>query len=387
MKDEKKNAKDKIRDVLKDAKTGAEEIKNSPGSKKLNEKLKKADKKGNRRLLIITISALVIFPIAIFSCRSQFNNNLFNAEFQSSSSKSSDEGKEADGGEGILSASSSDQETVPLLTSSTSTVKVNEEIENPSLTVTFLHTKNGNCTFARSENFTMLIDTGSQDDYDYIMDYLSAQNITSLDYLVLTGSSEDVCGNADDIINQISVKSLITLRYKDSRSDFYKLALKAARKRGTNVAYTARGEQFAFGNSTISVVAPDNDVNRSEDETIIFYLISGDRTFLFGGDAQSDEFVTALSWSNQQGISLKADILYSSDHGADSGYSEKFYMAAEPKYVVIDQNADEKQISSDMVTAVQNAGGMIYRLDKLSEQENLTCSTNGEKLAITAKRY
>lgn len=379
MKNSREKAKKKITDAIKEVKNEAEGIKNSPGAKKIDAKLKKTGKKSNGRLIVVTIGALVVFPIAIISCRSKFNHNLFNADFQTSSSKSA---RETEDGEGILSASRDETFSEQPLTSSTITMIADDPIKKPTLTVTYLHTKNGNCTFAKSGDDTMLIDTGMQEDYDYIMAYLASENISVLDYLVLTGPSEDVCGNADDIINQLSVKTLITLKYTDARSDLYKLALKAARQKRTNLSFASRGEQYAFGESTLSVLAPEDNINRSEDETMIFSLGTNEKSFLFAGNASSDEFVTALSWANQQGYDLKTDVLYSSDHGSDSGYSEKFYAEANPKYVVIDQSADEKQISTDMITNVQNAGGTIYRMDKLPDSQNLICKTDGAKIEI-----
>ena len=57
------------------------------------------------------------------------------------------------------------------------------------------------CILIQSNGHNMLIDAGNRDDDNIILSYLNEQNISHLDYLILTHPHEDHIGAASSIIN------------------------------------------------------------------------------------------------------------------------------------------------------------------------------------------
>lgn len=80
-------------------------------------------------------------------------------------------------------------------------IGINEELLN----IIYFNVGQADSTFITINGYNMLIDAGNDSDGYYIVDFLKAQNINKIDYLVLTHYDEDHIGGAYKIIDELNV--------------------------------------------------------------------------------------------------------------------------------------------------------------------------------------
>lgn len=80
-------------------------------------------------------------------------------------------------------------------------IGINEELLN----IIYFNVGQADSTFITINGYNMLIDAGNDSDGYYIVDFLKAQNINKIDYLVLTHYDEEHIGGAYKIIDELNV--------------------------------------------------------------------------------------------------------------------------------------------------------------------------------------
>jgi hypothetical protein len=83
-----------------------------------------------------------------------------------------------------------------------------KEPVNGELEIHFLDVGQADCTLIRCDGYTMLVDTGVDDQGTKIQNYLRKQGIERLDYLVLTHSDADHIGSADVILTKFEIGTI-----------------------------------------------------------------------------------------------------------------------------------------------------------------------------------
>ena len=84
-----------------------------------------------------------------------------------------------------------------------------EVIQNSDLTVHYIDVGQGDATFIFLPDGTnMLIDAGTEDASDSLVDYIKDLEVTQIDYFVLTHSDADHSGGADEIFEAFEIKKI-----------------------------------------------------------------------------------------------------------------------------------------------------------------------------------
>ena len=97
--------------------------------------------------------------------------------------------------------------------------KLGKEPVNGELEVHFLDVGQADCTLIKCDGYTMLVDTGLDDQGTKIQNYLRKQGIERLDYLVLTHSDADHIGSADVILTKFEIGTIFMSDFeKDTKT-------------------------------------------------------------------------------------------------------------------------------------------------------------------------
>lgn len=83
-------------------------------------------------------------------------------------------------------------------------------IDNRLLNILYFDVGQADSTLITVNDYTMLIDTGNESDGAYIADFLKAQNIGRIDYLIVTHFDEDHVGGAYKIIENLDIGIIYT---------------------------------------------------------------------------------------------------------------------------------------------------------------------------------
>jgi len=234
-----------------------------------------------------------------------------------------------------------------------------------------------------TQNHSVMIDTGENRHGPYIVNYLLSQNITSLDYLIITHFDSDHVGGAHTILDYIDVRQVIVPNYsRESRHvERFEAALINAQLNPYVLTQTIRFElddvKFMINPSQLEYfnvssdgyvvnMEGENILPTGDDFSIVVSLTHGTNNFLFTGDAVANRLQELLQ--NSEIMSKDYDFLKVPRHGRHNQRSLEFISEISPRYAVItgfspahiyyyypQRPADER-----VVNALEDVGAVVY---------------------------
>lgn len=183
----------------------------------------------------------------------------------------------------------------------------------------------------RTENHTVLIDSGERGDGSEILDHLANDGVESVDYLFITHFDKDHVGGAVKLMNNISIGEIIAPDYIGQGEDYERYVSTAAEKGIVPTALT-ENMSFAFDDVLFEVYPPLQSyyAEGDNDFSIVIKATHGENTFLFTGDAEAERLRELYGQ-----LELDCDFLKVPHHGNSNSASKDFLAAVSPAYAVI----------------------------------------------------
>ena len=202
-----------------------------------------------------------------------------------------------------------------------------------------------------TENHVMMIDTGENRNARNIVNYLRSQNISTIDYLIITHFDSDHVGGAHMIIDNLQVENIIIPNY--SRESRHVERFEDAMHRAGIEAYVLMETMWLILDDARFMINPsqleyfsfigdiDEDAEEQEaafiplgdDFSIVVSVAHGGNNFLFTGDAVANRLQELLD--NDEIMSIDYDFLKVPRHGRHNRNSVAFINAIKPRYAVI----------------------------------------------------
>lgn len=200
--------------------------------------------------------------------------------------------------------------------------------------ITFFDVGQGDATLIRSNNRSVLIDTGTPDSADALCAKLKKSGVgNQLDAVIITHFHDDHTGGLDTVASIFTVKNLILpdmLKSDSIQNEVYNAKRTILAEDGE--FYTAKqGMTVSFGDCEITVLAYFGDENDENDRSLFIMARLGGKKFLFTGDAEKSAEKKLLN----EGLKLKCDVLKAGHHGSNTSTNEDLLNEARPKYCVI----------------------------------------------------
>ncbi len=183
---------------------------------------------------------------------------------------------------------------------------------------------------------TMLIDSGERGNERTVTEYIEKYGDKTLEYIVATHPHSDHIGCMGDVINAFTVKNILMPRLSETNTpthSFYRDMLTAIKKSRAKTIAAKPGYTFSFGKGMCTVLAPYEQSDELNDMSVVLRLDWGETSFLFTGDAETDEENRIMSGKYSE--YLDADVLKLGHHGSGTSSSERFLKAVTPEYGVI----------------------------------------------------
>lgn len=233
----------------------------------------------------------------------------------------------------------------------------NLNIDKSKLNIFYLDVGQADSTLIIMGEDVMLIDAGNKSDGDNIVQFLKAQCIEEIDYLIETHSDDDHSGGMEKIVQNLDVCNVYMPQSAIEESEI---------KDDININVFSDLEQiYNLGSATWKVLSVDNaeDVkeNGDNDTSIVIQLNYKDNKFLFMGDATSKVEKQLLN----KEVLEKIDVLKVGHHGSNTSSSEKFLNVILPTYSIISVNNSEysKHPSENTIERLNAINSKIYRTD------------------------
>lgn len=241
------------------------------------------------------------------------------------------------------------------------TKKVMEETTvSQGLTVRFLDVGQADSTFIHLPNGeTMLIDAGTSDESDIVLDYIRSARISEINYVIGTHPHSDHIGGLADVLNLFETGKLYMPKVVHDTKSFENV-LDAVESNEIEL-YTAKAGTVIYEDDTtkISLLGPVSDEYEDlNNYSAIVKIEYGETSFLFMGDAEklAEEEITE---------DVSADVLKVGHHGSNTSSSSEFIKRVNPEIAVISVGEDNKynHPSEKVLKRLESVGAKIYRTD------------------------
>ncbi len=246
------------------------------------------------------------------------------------------------------------------------------------LEITFFDVGKADSIVLRSENSTVVIDCGEKGDGKEIVSYLEENDVSAVDYLIITHYDKDHVGGAAKVINKLDVKNVLAPNYDEQSEemDKYRKALDA--KNITPQLLTS-DISFKLDDADYTVLAPKKDFygdDNDNDFSLVTKVTHGNNVLLFTGDAMEQRLDEIMDVG-------KCTMLKVPYHGRKLKNFEDFLSAVSPKCAVVctSQSEFSSQVQDSLsdrkiptystcyngrITAVSNGNEIRFDVEKKS---------------------
>ena len=238
---------------------------------------------------------------------------------------------------------------------------------------------------------TMLIDGGDTFCSDTICQYLKNENVEKIDFLVATHPHADHIGGLDDVLNEISVETLIMPKVADSdipTTKTYEYFLDSVINNGCEVV-RAKPDISLIEDEEIDLYAKclgpqKDDYSDLNNYSAVILIEYKSHSFLFMGDALFESENELLN----QGEDISADILKIGHHGSHSSTGDEFLEEVNPQYAIVSAGVGNRygHPHDETMEKLEENGIEIYRTDRdgtivaKSDGTEITIETNQKHL-------
>ena len=251
---------------------------------------------------------------------------------------------------------------------------ISREDTTGKLKIYFFNAGKADSCIIYNDEFAVMIDTGEKELGEEILTYLENNNITKLDYLIITHFDKDHVGSASTIINSIEVDNVIQSNYP-KESKVYNKYLSALENKGIEAVTLREDLEFSFGDIYFTINPPLEEVysnNESNNSSLIVSLKYKNNSFLFMGDAENLRIKEYLSTNN-----LSYDFLKVPYHGHYQTTLDELIEVIKPKYSVITSSLEEKEDDTTL-ELLSNIGSKTY----LTRNGSILITSDGDTINI-----
>lgn len=253
-------------------------------------------------------------------------------------------------------------------------------VEGQDAVVKFFDVGQADSIFVQSAGVNMLIDAGTNNMGNTVVQNLKDLGITKIDYLVGTHPHEDHIGGMDDVINNFEIGTIYMPKVQTNTKTFEDV-LDAISNKGLTITTPEVGYVFEVGNTKCEVMCAGTGTTEENSNlnlsSIVIRMVYGEESFLFMGDAE-EKNESSRQWP-------QTTVLKVGHHGSDTSSSESFLNQVKPEISVISVGINNtyghpKKTTLDKLNAL---GTSIYRTD---QNGTITITCDGTNCVVTTEK-
>lgn len=253
--------------------------------------------------------------------------------------------------------------------------------DGAGLRVHILDVGQADCILIQGPEKTMVIDGGEADDADTIIGYLGDQGVTEIDYYLNTHPHADHYGGITQVMEAIPTGEFLFHPVPEEHAPTargYQKLLQYLADTKTKTTVLNPGDTLDLGGGAVmTYLAPLEEYEDMNNNSLVGRLTYGERAFLFTGDAEKKSEAAIL----ESGAELSADVYSVPHHGSNTGVTRAFLEAVGPEFatVSVGKDNDYGHPHRDTLEKLAEAGVPCLRTDLLG---NIVITTDGEGLVI-----
>jgi competence protein ComEC len=226
---------------------------------------------------------------------------------------------------------------------------------------------------------TMLIDTGSAEDWPTLFGRLSERKLTRLDYVVLTNDLAEHVGGFPFLAERVVVDTIILPKAIEP-------VIRKTVPVGSAQKITAVAEndvQKLDGDVTMQVLLPSEPLFLSpQNNSLVFRLQHGTLRFLFtsGINEKAEERLLA-----RHADQLKAEVLKVGDQGSNQG-SSPFLTKVDPQVAIIQTGKNQDQMKDSQTEVIERLGESWAETYITGQHGTITILSNGKDYRVLKQK-
>lgn len=246
--------------------------------------------------------------------------------------------------------------------------------DTPVMTLYSINVRKADAHLLRCGGSAYLVDTGTKESADKLLEVLRAEGIDRLDGVILTHTHDDHCGGLKALLQSgIAVDHIYASGYYNKKKH---PAEKALKKTDREVEYLLSGDELPLDGGSLKVLGPlEHDEEKENNNSLVLLASGGGGTILLTGDMEFPEEASLI----QAGLIPHADVLKIGNHGESDATSNQLLAAVSPSVAVISTNTqDEPDTPSRRVMALLNSLPLQVYQTQESKNGVLISLKNGE---------
>ena len=253
--------------------------------------------------------------------------------------------------------------------------------ENSNFEVHFIDVGQADSALIECDGETMMIDGGNVADSNVVAAYLKKEDVTELNYVVCSHAHEDHVGGLSGALSVTKADNIYAPK-TETNTKAYKNFKKKAEEQNVEIKHPNIGDEIQLGSSTVEFLGPVDENGKDLNSTsIVLKITYGNTSFLFTGDAESDEEEEILN----SGADLKSTVLKVGHHGSRTSTSYLFLREVMPQYAVIsvEKGNSYGHPNEETLSKLSDAGVEVYRTD---ESGDIVMTSDGNNISITTSK-
>lgn len=228
-----------------------------------------------------------------------------------------------------------------------------------------------------SDNQTMLIDAGNNDDGKLIVNNIKKLGISKLDYVIGTHPHEDHIGGLDEVILNFEIGTIYMPKVQTNTKTFEDV-LDAISSKNLSISTPNVGDKFMVGNAECEVMLAGTGTKEEQENlnlsSIVIRVTYKEQSYLFMGDSETQN-ESSRSWE-------QTNVLKVGHHGSDTSSSKNFLNQVLPQISVISVGKDNSygHPHNEVIDRLEKIGTLIYRTD---EKKNILLESDGIKNKVS----
>ena len=240
-------------------------------------------------------------------------------------------------------------------------VESSNEAQSNLAEIHFIDTGNSDSILIKEGQKAMLIDGADNDDEKSLVEYIKAQDVTELEYVIATHPHADHIGALDSVIRSFPIQHLFVAN-GDADTKTYRDFIQAAMDKNLTPSVPLEDKKFMLEESYFEVFNTNGGEDTNEQSLVILYT-NGEDKVLLTGDAEKGTEAEILPKMS------KVDILKVGHHGSHSSTTDAFLERVDPEYAIITVGADNKygHPHIETVDKLKKADIEIHRTDECGD--------------------
>jgi competence protein ComEC len=221
-------------------------------------------------------------------------------------------------------------EAVPVGAGDEKTSEAETEPLPSDFKVYYINVGQGDASLVMCDGHAMLIDGGPGSQATTVRSFLETRKVKHLDYVIATHPDEEHIGGLVGALDYATAGKVLSPVKEDDGASFKEL-VSCLDRQNVEVTVPKAGDRFSVGGAEVVILGPTELSEEENNNSIILKVSHGDNSFLFAGDAETEEEELVMG----SGADVKSLVLMVAHHGNASSTGAGWLDAVRPSFAVI----------------------------------------------------